>query len=169
MTMVASYRMVDRDLIDRLLQLDDDDLTEELNEIGNTLRHPVLDIDATWDGLHFLLTGKSVAVPLKNSPLSEAIIGTHHFNDSDRNDFITYTLHEELHPITEALLGVEKEALWERFDPVRFSCSKIYPDIWTTRSKEELFSLLYETGWERLTAFYRQALQDEKCVIICIR
>lgn len=169
MGMIASYKMVEREIIDHLLQLDDDDLTEALDEITEDSGHKTIQIDRCWDGLHFLLTGKSVVVPMKENRLSDAIIGVHLFNEEDKNDFITFLKNEEIEAIIEAMEKLKKSELQQRFSPELFSKSKIYPDIWLTKKKDELFIWLYETGFKPLLKFYRDAFKKNKCVIIIIR
>lgn len=169
MGMIASYKMVDPDVIDRLLQLDHEDLSEELSEINEDPRYETIDIDKSWDGLHFLLTGKSAVVPMKENLLSESIVGSHLFSEDEDNDFVAYTCFEELEAIISAFKNVNKRTLYKRFSPDLFTKSRIYPDIWNTKNKAELFEFLYETGYKKLLKFYRSALKHKKCVIVTIQ
>lgn len=166
MGMIASYRMVDMETIDRLLQLDDYDLTEELQEIINNTSLEVLDIDEYWDGLHFLLTGKTVATPQYNNPLSEAVIGAHPFNE-DKN-FFTFLRPGDIREIIDSLSSLQKRVLEKNFFPEQFSQNKIYPAIWQSHPPQELFSLLYDRSLKPLLQFYRKADKKGKAVIISI-
>jgi len=168
MDMIASYHMVNIETISHLLALDGYDLAEEIQDtISNTSLHTV-SIDKNWDGLHFLLTEKSVATPLKDNKLSEAVMGAHFFSEGEENDFITFLLFDEIKEIVTAMTAIKKEKLKKSFSPELFSKSKIYPDIWLTRKKEDLFDNLYKKGFKPLLQFYRKALRKRKCVIITI-
>ena len=106
---------------------------------------------------------------MKENLLSESIVGSHLFCEDEDNDFVAYTRFEELEPLISTFKNINKRTLYKKFSPDLFSKSKIYPDIWNTKNKAELFEFLYETGYKKLLRFYRSALKHKKCIIVTIQ
>ena len=66
-----------------------------------------------------------------------------------------------------ALEKVDLENLKSNFEPAKFHKSKIYPNIWNTTDKDELWTEL-QTEFNGLLSFYKQAYKKEKHVIVSI-
>ncbi len=86
MGMMACLQRVGDRCIEQLLDKSPEDLFEEIEALQEDYRY-VLEMDKFWDGLHFLLTGKSACEPLKGDPLSQAIVGSTKFIDDEDSDY----------------------------------------------------------------------------------
>lgn len=162
MGMLARYIAVSEDELNRLIDLGDEPLTDEIDMLEE--KNPTLDLDKMWDGLHFILTGASASEPLEGDPLSDAVVGVHVIDDET---FIAATGHSELKEIISALNGVDKKALRAEFSPRRLDEENIYPDIWLPENKESLFNEL-EQALNQLIHFYQQCLKDGSHVLVTI-
>ncbi|GKX57249.1 hypothetical protein SOASR030_33610 [Leminorella grimontii] len=162
MGMLARYIAVSEDELNRLIDLGDEPLTDEIDMLEE--KNPTLDLDKMWDGLHFILTGVSASEPLEGDPLSDAIVGVHVIDDET---FIAATGNGELKEIINALSGVDRKALKAEFSPRTLDEENIYPDIWQSENKDSLFEEL-EQALEQLIHFYQQCLKDGSHVLVTI-
>jgi hypothetical protein len=69
MGLLGVYMMVEQNTLDKLKELDGDDLVEELDDLEET--NEIYNIDKLCDGLHFLLTGVSASSPINGNKLSD--------------------------------------------------------------------------------------------------
>ena len=166
MGMIACYQMIEGKAIKELLNKTDEEVFEAIEELQE-MDECVLDIDKLWDGLHFMLTGVSAAEPLRDNPLSEAVVGVDSFFDDENSDYITYILPERMAAIMNALKCFEIENAVRNFEPEEFARKEIYPDIWVKEDKEELQEELSESFYA-LKNFYEKAAQSGKGVIVSI-
>ncbi|WP_343614574.1 YfbM family protein [Flavobacterium sp.] len=168
MGMIAEYLMIDKETLNKLTNLDNEDLTNEIFEIEESQKFSFFDIDKIWDALHCFLTGVSASEPIEDDKLSEAIVGIHTFIEEDDDaDFISYTKNEELAEIIKVLENIDFESLSASFDPIILKKKKIYPSgIW----KENKESLLeeFKDALGEILSFYKQALKDEHHVVVSI-
>lgn len=162
MGMLARYIAVSEDELNRLIDLGDEPLTDEIDLLEE--KNPTLDLDKMWDGLHFILTGESASEPLEGEPLSDAVVGVHVIDDET---FIAATGNGELKEIINALNAVDRKALRAEFSPRRLDEENIYPDIWLQENKESLFDEL-EQSLDQLIHFYQQCLKDGSHVLVTI-
>lgn len=168
MGMIAEYLMVDEETLNKLMELDNEELTNEIFEIEDTEKFPCIDIDKIWDALHCFLTGVSAANPIEDDKLSEAIVGVHNFNIEDEDaDFVTCTENEELEEIIKALENIDFENLSANFDPLILKKNKVYPNgIW--QEDREVLLKEFRTALDEILSFYKQALQTEHHIIVSI-
>jgi hypothetical protein len=156
--------MVDQDTLDKLKKVDGDELVEELDELEET--NEIYAIDKLWDGLHFLLTGVSASSPIEGNKLSEAIVGVNLF-ETDDDDFASYTEKDELLEICNSMKNVNIRELEEKFDPKTFKKEKIYPNIWETDKRDELFKELINE-YNGLLEFYQKALEKNAHIVFSV-
>jgi hypothetical protein len=164
MGLLGVYMMVDQNTLDNLKKFNGDELIEELDELEET--NEIYNIDKLWDGLHFLLTGVSGNSPIEGNKLSEAIVGINVF-ETDDEDFVSYTEKDELPEIYNAMKNVNIKELDEKFDPKILKKKKIYPDIWESNKKDELFKEL-ENEYSGLLKFYEKALEKNMHIIFSV-
>ncbi|WP_083604453.1 YfbM family protein [Clostridium sp. N3C] len=162
--MLGQYMMVDKSTLDSLIGLENDDLIESLEKLCE--ENEVYDIDKLWDGLHFILTGKSACQPIEGHRLSEAIVGVTLFNDEDA-DFITYIETEDLNHIVKALEKVDVIELRSNFDTSKLRESEIYPAIWDDNEKDSLCDELIQE-YTNLLNFYKKALAKKANIVVSI-
>jgi len=123
----AAYTQVDEPTLDRLVTLPPDQLADALEAL-ETAGAPTVYLDKLWDGLHFLLTGRSASTPIDGDPLSEAVVGVHVF---EGEDYVGCTEHDELPGIIAALEAVDLPALLATTRFETFAAAEVYPAIWT--------------------------------------
>jgi hypothetical protein len=154
-----------------LLQVNSATLEEYLNDsslLENVLFEGVeddiddiLDLDKSWDGIFFLLTGES-------SLNSEHKLLKLFYSDNvidDEQDFgygpAFYLLPEEVKEINSELLKMSISDLKKRFDPDKMEALGLYPEIW--HDEESLPYLL--DNFEELKAFYATAAKRGNIII----
>lgn len=164
MGMLGQYMMVDKSTLDSLIGLENDDLIESLEELCE--ENEVYHIDKLWDGLHFILTGKSACQSIEGDKLSEAVVGVTLFNDEEA-DFITYTKTEDLAEIVKALENVDVDTLKSNFDASKLRDAGIYPAIWDDEEKDSLCTELIQE-YNNLLDFYKEALEKKNNIVVSI-
>jgi hypothetical protein len=88
----------------------------------------VLDLDKSWHGLHFLLTGSAQDTPLPNGFLISGGLDL----ESDEDDSAPRLLNaDQVREIHTFLQSLSRDELTRRFDAQRMTELEIYPDaIW---------------------------------------
>jgi len=164
MGMCANYMMVDDDEVDRMMELDEETLLDRIDELEDE-GNEVHCLDRLWDGLHFLLTGKSAEDPIDDDELSAAIVGVHNFETDE--SFVACIEKEELEDVVKEMEKVDLEIFWKKRKLLDFRKKKIYPKIW---KDEDLDSIKVEmvTEFNNLLRFYRTALGKKMNIIVSI-
>lgn len=167
--MIANYYAITPQKLNEFINFVDEADTEEdilnqLEEIGEEDATDILDIDKLWDGIHFLLTNVSANEPIEGNPLSEAIVG---ISVVDTEDFIAIIKPQEVESIYKALQDVAIESMIQDLDVKKFEDAEIYPNIWIEEDKEELKEELLAT-FNNIKEFYGEVLNCQKGVIVSI-
>jgi Domain of unknown function (DUF1877) len=128
-----------------------------------------LDLEKTWHGLHFLLTGDSVGSP----PHSWVIFGNYSVGGDDNQllygySFIglRYLLPDEVSTVAKLLTSITVEDLKANFLPKVMQEVSIYPDIWTRDGEDALNWLL--GYYPYLVSFYQKAASEKKAVLMYV-
>ncbi|TPN83972.1 YfbM family protein [Aquimarina algicola] len=153
MGLLAVYIKVDDQKLTVLKKLEGEDLIEELEEFQDDDNCKMVDIDKTWDGLHFLLTNVSASEPIPNNKLSEFVVGVNVFSEDENADFISYSSANEIKDILKEINKVNLSELEHTFKPNTFDKNGIYPNIWNDNDKELLWDEL-KTSFNLLKEFY---------------
>ena len=111
-----------------------------------------LDLDKSWHGLHYLLTGEAYGGPV---PLSLAILGGVEFGSEISYGAARFLTAEEVAAVGAALSSVTLDTLRQRFDPDEMEALEIYPQIWTRDDPEALDYVLQ--AFPDLQQFYAAA------------
>ena len=145
--------------------LEDSSLLEDLVDAeDNVSLNNLLDIDKSWEGIFYLLTGHGIAeLDDAKPPLSWALFslqlideeqdmgyGPAHYIDADQ----VKQLNKELDNITE-------EELKQRYNGKQMDEAGIYPEVWA--EAESLDYVLDYFG--QLKEFYKQAEKESMAVI----
>ena len=165
MGMMACYMEAEHELIDRLMQLSDEDIFEECEALLENNKS--YDMDKLWDGLHFILTGTSASTPIEDDLLSEAIVGTSMFSDDEDADFIAYIYPDRLKEILTELDKFDISNALNEFSPRVLARNHIYPNIWHEVYKDDLKNSLIES-FNELREFYHSICDLHKGVIVSI-
>jgi len=166
MDVLAYYIMVSDKEVDEMMEMDDEELVEYVDELESE-RKDVFCLDMLWDGLHFLITGKSIEdIDDDDNIMSMAIAGVHTF-DTDDEIFVGCTESGELEDIIEAMESLNIDSLCNSADLSKFRKNDIYPDIWLDENKNAIMKDL-KKGFERLLEFYKAAQKKKMNVVVDI-
>lgn len=165
MGMHANYQLLnDKDLTE-LKNLDKDEIfeiVEDMNEESEVL----LDIDKMWDVLHFVLTGVDSSKPIRNNPLSEAIVGVDSIEDI--SEYIAYIEKERVNEIVLALENFDFEKAMENFSMEKCKKANLYPDIWDYEEELEEIKEELTEHFENMKEFYKKILDLNENVLVTI-
>ena len=167
MGMTATFVQVSPDLLERILAdpslmlkiYEEETESEEFE--GETFA--MVDIDKSWQGIHFLLTGDPEGGAL---PLANAILGGAPLDNSEEYEETRFLSPEEVTEVTEALTDVTAEHLERRYDPELMDQLDIYPGYWMRDREESLEYLI--SYYNDLKQFYESAAREGKAMIISI-
>lgn len=167
MGIIANYNYLsNKDLKElKTFYSEENETFEETEEVNSDVKIS-LDLDKMWDALHFVLTGASSSEPIKNNPLSEAILGVTSIEEVE--EFLSYTEKVRIQDIVSALQHFDIETAMETFSMKECQRANLYLDIWddeeeTDEIKEELTDCFY-----KLKDFYQKILEVNGNVMITI-
>ncbi|MBP2112100.1 YfbM family protein [Paenibacillus silagei] len=153
MGMIGNYLAVHAEMLQSIR-------TEEvsLHEIG-----PKLDIDKSWQALHYILNGGQEG---NHSPLGAAVPLTSHYigHFSDAEVFALEP--DEVKLTAEALEGIEEAWLREHYPFRQMMEEGIYP-LMDDDEADEFFDYIY-TYFQAIREFYQQASASASCVVFYI-
>lgn len=167
MGIIANYQYLSDNNLQELKSFyaEEDDIFEEVED-WNDEAEILLDIDKMWDALHFVLTGVSCIEPIKNNPLSEAVVGV--FSIDGIEEYISYIEKSRIKDIVFALDNFDIEKALETFSMKECKEAELYPDIWdyeeeTDEIKEEIMDY-----FQNMKDFYKQVSEEDGNVLVTI-
>ena len=167
MGIIANYQYLSDANLQELKSFyaEEDDIFEEVED-WNDEAEILLDIDKMWDALHFVLTGVSCIEPIKNNPLSEAVVGV--FSIDGIEEYISYIEKSRIKDIVFALDNFDIEKALKTFSMKECKEAELYPDIWdyeeeTDEIKEEIMGY-----FQNMKDFYKQVLEEDGNVLVTI-
>ena len=167
MGIIANYQYLSDANLQELKSFyaEEDDIFEEVED-WNDEAEILLDIDKMWDALHFVLTGVSSIEPIKNNPLSEAVVGV--FSIDGIEEYISYIEKSRIKDIVFALDNFDIEKALKNFSMKECKEAELYPDIWdyeeeTDEIKEEIMDYFQD-----MKDFYKQVLEEDGNVLVTI-
>ena len=167
MGIIANYQYLSDANLQELKSFyaEEDDIFEEVED-WNDEAEILLDIDKMWDALHFVLTGVSCIEPIKNNPLSEAVVGV--FSIDGIEEYISYIEKSRIKDIVFALDNFDIEKALKIFSMKECKEAELYPDIWdyeveTDEIKEEIMDYFQD-----MKDFYKQVLEENGNVLVTI-
>lgn len=167
MGIIANYQYLSDNNLQELKSFyaEEDDIFEEVED-WNDEAEILLDIDKMWDALHFVLTGVSCIEPIKNNPLSEAVVGV--FSIDGIEEYISYIEKSRIKDIVFALDNFDIEKALKTFSMKECKEAELYPDIWdyeeeTDEIKEEIMDYFQD-----MKDFYKQVLEEDGNVLVTI-
>lgn len=127
----------------------------------------ILDIDKSWEGMFYLLTGCTLAqIEEAKPPLSWILFSGQLVDEQQDMGYgpAHYISAEQVGRFNKALDGVSREDLQRKYDGKKMDQAGIYPEVW-----EQPESLEYVLGtFERLKDFYKIAEKEKMAVITFI-
>lgn len=167
MGIIANYQYLSDANLQELKSFyaEEGDIFEEVED-WNDEAEILLDIDKMWDALHFVLTGVSCIEPIKNNPLSEAVVGV--FSIDGIEEYISYIEKSRIKDIVFALDNFDIEKALKTFSMKECKEAELYPDIWdyeeeTDEIKEEIMDY-----FQNMKDFYKQVLEEDGNVLVTI-
>lgn len=167
MGIIANYQYLSDTNLQELKSFyaEEDAIFEEVED-WNDEAEILLDIDKMWDALHFVLTGVSCIEPIKNNPLSEAVVGV--FPIDGIEEYISYIEKSRIKDIVFALDNFDIEKALETFNMEECKEAELYPNIWgyeeeTDEIKEEIMDYFQD-----MKGFYKQVLEEDGNVLVTI-
>jgi hypothetical protein len=119
-----------------------------------------LDLDKSWHGLHYLLTGTAWdGAP----PFSLAILGGAEIGEDTGYGPPRYLTPEEVRAVAGALHRTPHESFLARFDPAAMNAAEIYSGGWENCAAQAMRQQL-----GHLAEFYASAAADGMAVLICL-
>lgn len=166
--MLAQYMAVDNKILNKMLEMDNEKIIDEIEDLSEDEKCDICDIDKMWDALHFLLTGKPAAEAIKDNKLSEAVVGTSVFDTEDENDvFLVYTKADELPAIINSLESIEVKDMIKKYTIEDFKQAQIYPNIWKKEDEANIFDELIFC-FESMLDFYKKCSKKNMNIVISI-
>ena len=126
-------------------------------------RDDVLDLEKSWHGLHYLLTGSA---DQPKGVLGQAIFGGREVGEDIGYGPARILSRDEVKGIAAALAVVTPATLAARYDAVTMDRLNIYPTVWTRDGPEGLRWL--QNDLPGLQSFYRKAADSGSEVILLI-
>lgn len=166
MGMTANYLRVTKEELEEYLK---DSSKLEIRIYGNGTHDPKtrMDVDKSWEGLFFMLTGKSLATADEAlTPLSWTLMPPQVIDPMQNLGYgaATYTNVDQTKEVSRALNKIELDEYKSRFNGQRMMEMEIYPEIWNDQN-----SLEYLSGsFSSLKEFYNAAAEKGQAIIIFI-
>lgn len=162
MSMCGSYLRVTDDQFEQVLKKPDlilDMLFPEDDAEFEAGRY--LDIDKSWQLIHFLLTGDALS---GDQPLCNAVLGGEEIGDVE----VVYgparfLLPEQVVEVNAALASITEDALWERFDAEAARKAEIYPQGWNGSNEDRSYILHH---FRNLKTYFHDAASAQEPVIL---
>ncbi|MBF0715685.1 YfbM family protein [Gemelliphila palaticanis] len=165
MGMYANYMYLsDKNLLD-LKSFENDEVFENVEDWDEEAELST-NIDKMWDVLHFVFTGVGSNTPIKNHPLSEAIVGVNALEEVA--EFVAYIEKSRVKEIVSALESFDFEKSMKDFSMQACKNANLYPAIWDyEEEKDEIIEELTEY-FGNLKEFYEKILKINGNVLVTI-
>jgi hypothetical protein len=161
MGVVCCLAPVDEDRINELLA-DPEAVSEFLEELEEEAK--VIDLDKSWHGIHFLLTGSAEE---GEEPLCYLIKGGEEVGDGDVDFGPPRALRpKQIANWANALSSISTDDLRKRFDAKAMMEAEIYPTIWDRVTEEDDYPGYLIENYEWLRSFIEQMKNENKGAII---
>lgn len=159
MSMIGSLVAVEADQFAQMQE--DADAVMKYLFSGTTFeeRPDRLNLEKSWHGLHFLLTGTPWETP---PPLGWAILGAEEVGEDTGYGPPRALTPAQVKEVDRALDGLSRDALAARFDPQAFEQAEIY-SFSAEDAQDELEGLL--GYYDEVRQFYKLAASEGKAVI----
>ncbi|MET7395495.1 YfbM family protein [Dactylosporangium sp. NPDC005572] len=142
--------------VDALLYGDLDDADAELPD-------PELDLDKSWHGIHFLLTGTAWEV---GKGAGAAVLGGAEIGEDTGYGPARILSPKTVLMVAAALDALDVETLRGRFDVSAMVAADIYPNVWADGA--DAFDSFLAPNFASLQEFYRAAAANNQAVLLAI-
>ena len=166
MGMIGNYLRVTKDELENYLA-DSSLLEDRVYDDENHNDINLIDVDKSWEGLFFLLTGKSLATAEEAStPLLWTLTPPQEIDTDQDMGYgpATYTTIEQTKEVNDALNKISVDELRNKYNGKLMKEMGIYPEIWDNNESLEYLIEHFNTVKE----FYNKAAAGNQAVIIFI-
>ena len=126
-----------------------------------------MDLDKTWEAIHFILSRKSLAESemngANNSELGSVIFNSQIIDEEQDLGYgpASYNTPNQVETLTTKLNSLNVSELEEKFDGTKLNNAGVYPEIWDEiESKEYVFDNL-----KSLIKFFNEASNNKEAII----
>lgn len=158
MSMIGNFQQVTPAQLDALIAAPDS--VEEFLYPDEEPREDGIDIDKSWHGLHFLLTGDAWEGA---KPLCDAILGGTEIGADVGYGPARYVDARTVAAIAAELQQWPAERLAQRYDPTALARNEIYPQIWD-EGEEALEYLL--VWYQKMREYYLDAAAKGNAMLV---
>lgn len=124
-----------------------------------------LDIEKSWEGIFYLLTGQSVeGIEDAKPPLVWILLGDKMIDETQDLGYgpASYIDADQVKEVHNALQKISEEEFKAGFDPEKMTELGVYPEIWD--EGEEAYDYLVEY-FKQVKVFYEKAVKDNHAMI----
>lgn len=118
-----------------------------------------VDLEKSWHGLHYLLTGSASEAP---RPLGFLLEGGQPLSEDEEDMSPRVFTPDEVVELNIALSKITEQQLWGRFNPA--AMEEVYPSIW--EEPEEDLREEYLMYFRALQQFLAQASKDKLAILV---
>lgn len=160
-------------MIGNLLRVTNQELDDYLNDCtlledriynSTTDDNNLLDIDKSWDGIHFLLTGNNLEDT--SHPLSKFLFSGQVINEEQDLGYgpAQYLTSEQVKEVNDLLVKISVDDLRKKYNPSKMSELEIYPNSW--QDEDEIEYLLHH--YLKVQEIYALAAKNQEAIITFI-
>lgn len=164
MSMIAYFYRVSNERLAAILE-DSSLLDEDIVDENIARPYPnLIEIDKSWDGILYLLTGYSLdSLELADPLLASVIIGTQLVDENQDMGYgpANYNAPSQVKQIAAVLAERPAAVLKAMFDPFKMMELELYPGRWDDPGAWEFI----ESCYEQLRVFYATAAKNQQAVI----
>ncbi|MCW6003471.1 YfbM family protein [Micromonospora sp. CPCC 205371] len=136
----------------------------DLDDDDAEMPEPELDLDKSWHGIHYLLTG--TAWTMGQAAADAAILGGDEVGEDNGYGPARLLRPATVRMVATALDALSVETLRARFDPDAMAAADIYPNIWAGGADE--FDNYLAPYFTQLRQFYGAAAASGQAVLLAI-
>lgn len=166
MGMIGNYLRVSEDELKDFLK-DSNKLEERVYNESEEPDPHLIDIDKAWDGIFYLLTGKTLSSYNEAiTPLAWISFPTNEIDPDQDMGYgpACYTTPEQTRELSAALNSISEEEFKSKYDGKLMMQLDIYPQVWDGDD-----GLDYLVGYfSELKTFYQTAAENNEAVIVFI-
>ncbi len=166
MGMIGNYLRVSQEELDEYLK-DSNKLEERIYSEENSDDKNLIDVDKSWEGIFFLLTGKSLATfEDATTPLRWILVPPQEIDPDQDLGYgpASYTNPIETKEVHDALNNITVEQLRNNFNGKLMIEMGVYPEVW---DEKESVDYLIES-FHSVREFYNKAVQEKQAVLFFI-
>jgi Domain of unknown function (DUF1877) len=160
MSMIGNFVAISQEQLNHLIAYPDSIVDLIYADDGDPPNH--IDIDKTWDGLHYLVTCRCWFI---KTPWSNVILGGIPIGPEIGYGQARYLLPKQVQQIAKALTGLSREELAKRYDPKAMNAAKVYPELWG-QGDVDLDYLL--DNFDDLVLHYSSAAKNNHAMLLYI-